>query len=138
MTIYAADPSMLGARYFGRFPQIQGIKAGEDESAGMQIALAGGSITLNFMPPEDMPDHLDGLAGYCAQHLQEDQDKLAYVLSRVSQVRIVLACVADAGLADDAAVDFVSSFAQGLNAMLFVFNSLYDFDGACLVGPGEG
>jgi hypothetical protein len=137
-TIYISDPSMLGSKYIDRFDSIisySGISEGE-LATGLKIELKQGSIKINFMAPENIPKHLNGFSGYCQKYLQDDNDELIYVLSRIKNVRYVLGCVIEPEFdKENLIIDFLYEFSMGLNGLFFIFNSVYDFDGNCLLGP---
>jgi hypothetical protein len=137
-TIYISDPSMLGSKYFDRFDSIlsySGLSEG-NLATGLKIELKQGTIKINFMAPDNIPEHLDGFSGYCQKYLQDDHDELIYVLSRIKNVRYVLGCVIDPAFDEEnLIIDFLYEFSMGLNGLFFIFNSVYDFDGSCLLGP---
>ncbi|MBN1813162.1 MAG: hypothetical protein JXA14_15105 [Anaerolineae bacterium] len=86
--IYVSDPSLLTSKLFDSIESIEsyeGLSEGE-QAIGVRFDLGVASVRMNFMPVEQIREHLKGLAGY-VQGIYPDQDRLVYVLSRVSGTR---------------------------------------------------
>jgi hypothetical protein len=65
-----------------------------------------------------------------------DQDRLVYVLSRISNIRFVMGCVIEPGFDDQGVVqNFLLEFNGRLNGLLFIYDSVVDCDRKPLVGP---
>jgi len=108
----------------------------QDEIAtGVIFDVGVAHIRMNFMPTEEIEEHLAGLTGY-VQGVCDDQDQLVYTLSRVRRVCFVAGCVIEPGFDDDGIVqDFLLELNRRLNALLFIWDSLVDFNGHPLIGP---
>lgn len=137
-TIYTADTSLLGTKFFNLFPEIQsyeGVSEG-DTATGLVLTIPQATIRMNFMPGQDVPPHLDGFAGYAKARHEGNRDELIHVLSRIKSMRYVLGCVIEPGFDDDGVVvGFLVNFSARLNGLLFIWDSIIDYDGAVLLGP---
>jgi len=136
-TIYIADPSLLGSKLFG---QSERIRSYEDVSergsaTGIKFKLDAGEIAVNFMPEAMMEEHLQGFCAY-AEHVIPDKDRLVYVLSRIHHVRLVLGCTITPGFDDAGSIqEFLFEFNGLLNGLLFLADTIFDYDGEALGGP---
>jgi hypothetical protein len=137
-SIYISDPSLLGAKFLKTFSEIkayQGLQKGT-QAAGLKLDLSICQIQMNFMPPDQIPNHLNGLEGYVKKMGCANNDKLLYALSRIGHVRFVIGCVINPGFDKNGqTIQFLGNFTSGLNGLLFVHNSLLDYDGEALAGP---
>jgi hypothetical protein len=61
-SLYIADPSMLGSRAFDRIEGIESYEGLNDtgRASGVRFKTAWGSMTVNLMPGERLPEHLKG------------------------------------------------------------------------------
>lgn len=136
--IYIADPSLLGAKFLSRFSAIQsyqGLQTGE-QATGLLLNIGVAQLTLNFMPSEQIPAHLNGFSGYARRIGCADEDKLIYTLSRIHCVNFVMGCIIHPGFDEGGqTLDFLLAFTRGLNGLLLVHNSVIDYDGEVLAGP---
>ncbi len=136
VTLYIADPSMLGSRLFDQLPEIQeyeGLSDG-DSATGFWLALQQGTVTVNFMPSDKIPGHLQGLSGWVQQML-EDPDQLTHVLSRIRYVRLPLGCIIEPGFDEDNQIQqFIFNLNDRLNGIMFLSNTIFDFDGEPIAG----
>ena len=90
---------------------------------------------MNFMPSEQVEEHLAGMSGY-AEHEVRDKDRLPYVLHRIRQVRFVIGCEAPTGFGDDGEMlEPIMQLTNALNGMLFMGGSLFDHDAQPIAGP---
>jgi hypothetical protein len=136
-TFYIADPSLLGSKVFDEVEVIQNYEGltREGNATGVIFDIGAAHVRMNFMPPGEIQEHLAGLSGYI-QSVCEDQDRLVYTLDRVRPVRFVAGCVIEPGFDDGGIVQtFLLELNQRLNSMLFLWDSLVDFNGQPLVGP---
>lgn len=139
-TIYIADPSLLSSRVFDEIDVIQSYEGVSQDggATGVYFDIGVAHIRMNFMPVDEIEEHLAGLTGYI-HSVSEDQDQLVYTLSRVRRVCFVLGCVVEPGFDDDGIVqDFLLEFNQRLNGLLLIWDSLVDFNGQPLIGPLAG
>src|SRR5688572_14549889 len=93
-TFYIADPSLVGSKVLDTVPGIlsyEGLSEG-GSATGLRLRLAAGEVIMNFMPTHRIEEHLSGMSGYVQQSVG-DNEKLPYVLHRISQVRFVIGCV---------------------------------------------
>src|SRR5690349_20712137 len=135
-TIYVADPSLLSSRLFNQFQQITSYEGmSHDESAaGLILTLPNALIHMNFMPPDQIQEHLRGMAGW-VQKVQTDTDQLLYVLARIRGVRLPMGCVIEPGFdASGEVQQFIFGFNDRLNGLLFWHDTIFDFDGQPLAG----
>ena len=136
-TIYIADPSMMGSRFFDRIPDIKSFESISEgpTATGVRFRLPWGSVTMNFMPPGDLQEHLRRFSGY-AQHIIADQDTLVYTLARIRNVRMSLGCVIDHEESDlKEVLSFLFNFSGNMNGLLFFEDSIFDFTWEPLGGP---
>jgi hypothetical protein len=135
--VYIADPSLLTSKLFdsiGAIKGYEGLSAGE-QAVGIRFDLGVADVRMNFLPAEQIREHLKGLAGY-VQSICPDQDRLVYVLSRISNIRFVMGCVIEPGFDDQGVVqNFLLEFNGRLNGLLFIYDSVVDCDRKPLVGP---
>jgi hypothetical protein len=132
--IYIADPSLMGSRFFDKIEDIrsyEGLTHGHS-AIGVRFTLDAGQVTMNFMPEDQVAEHLEGLAGY-AQQVIHDRDQLIYALTRIRNVRLVCGCVVTPDF-DDAGMiqDFLFRFIGAANGLLFFANTIFDYDGRAL------
>lgn len=125
-TIYLADPSLLGSTVLDTIPGIQSYEGTNDENGnatGIRLRLKAGDLIMNFMPPHMIEEHLTGMSGY-AEHEVRDQERLPYVLHRISQVRFVVGCVAPTGFGEDGEMIETLMLLNGALNGLFFFGRL--------------
>lgn len=139
-TVYIADPSLLGSRLFDEMDVIQSYEgvSQNGSAVGVNFDIGAANIRMNFMPVDEIEEHLAGLTGYI-HSVCKDRDQLVYTLSRVRRVCFVLGCVIEPGFDDDGIVqDFLLEFNRRLNGLLLIWDSLVDFNGQPLIGPLAG
>ena len=135
--IYISDPSLLGSRLFDRIPDIESYEDLSDgtTATGVLLCFAWGQITMSFMPPGDIDEHLRGFSGY-AEHIIKDRDVLLYTLSRIRYVRMSIGCVIQHAPEHTEDVhNFLFNFSSVLNGLLFLYDSIYDHNAKELGGP---
>jgi hypothetical protein len=87
------------------------------------------------MPNEMMAEHLEGFSCFVRQFIH-NSDKLLYTLSRIRYVRMVLGCVITPGFDEGGTMqDFVFHFNTRLNGLLFISDTIFDYDAEPLGGP---
>jgi hypothetical protein len=136
-TFYIADPSLLGSRVFDDMAVIRDYEGLSQEgiATGIIFDIGAARIRMNFMPAAEVAEHLKGLTGYI-QSVCEDQDQLVYTLGRVRMVSFVAGCVIEPGFDEEGVVQhFLLDLNRRLNALLFIWDSLVDFNGQPLIGP---
>ena len=80
--------------------------SGEGELAsGLRLHLKRALITINFMPPDMVEEHLTGMAAYAEAEVR-DPERLPYVLSRIHQIRFVMGCVITPGIDEEGAAEY--------------------------------
>jgi len=135
-TLYIADPSLLGSRALDRFPSIvryESMSSGED-ATGLKVYLEGVTITMNFMPPDQRREHFEGFRGW-VQTVLKDRDQLLYVLSRIYWAEMPVGCVIEPGFDREGKVEqFLFSFNDRLNGLLFFADTIFDYDGRPIAG----
>lgn len=134
--IYIADPALLRSNLFDSLDGIrsyEGLSEGETATA-VRFKLEAAEVTMNFMPSHQNPRHLEGFSGF-AGHVIKDRERLLYVLSRIRNVRLVLGCVVEPGFDEGGKVgDFLFAFNGQLNGLLFIYDTIFDYDGEALGG----
>lgn len=136
-TFYIADPSLLGSRVFDEIEIIHNYEGlvRDGNATGVVFDIGAAHVRMNFMPPGEIEEHLAGLSGYI-QSVCEDQDRMIYTLSRMRPVRFVAGCVIEPGFDDQGIVQtFLLDLNRQLNSLLFLWDSLVDFNGQPLIGP---
>ncbi len=122
---------MMGSRLFDK---IEGIKSYDglnqgNSATGVRFILDAGQVTMNFMPEQQIAQHLQGFAGF-AQQTIKDKDCLIYTLARIRHVRLVCGCVITPNFDDAGSIqDFVFRFTKAANGLLFFANRIFDYDG---------
>ncbi len=127
----------MGSRLFDALKDIkayEGLSEGE-EATGVRLTFAWGSITMNFMLGDAVEQHLVGLEGY-VRSMITDNDKLIYTLARIRGVRLVLGCVILHEEQDtDVVHDFLFAFNNRTNGLMFLYDSVFDYNGEAFAGP---
>jgi hypothetical protein len=134
--IYLADPSLMGSRLFDKC-QVQSyedLNEG-DVATGVRFTLEAGQVTMNFMPEHQVAQHLEGFTAF-ARTVIKDRDQLMYTQSRIHYVRLVCGCVITPGF-DNAGMlrDFLFRFTGAATGLLFLADTIFDYDGQVLGGP---
>ena len=136
--IYITDPSLLGSRLFDHVEAIQSYQAisNEGTATGILFDIGVANVQMNFMPQQELSNHLNGFAGYARQIFSGDQDDLLYLLSRIRHVSFIMGCVILPGFDEGGKVEaFLFELTSRLNGLLFIHNSIVDHDGKPLAGP---
>jgi hypothetical protein len=101
---------------------------------GAHFTLDAGEVMMNFMPESQVQQHLASFSGFAEQAIS-DGDRLAYVLSRIRNVRLVCGCVISPGLDETGSIaQFLFDFNSAANGLLFFTNTIFDYDGEALGG----
>ena len=133
-TIYIADPSMMGSRLFqkvGGIRRYDGLTQ-NGSATGVRFALDAGQVTMNFMPEEQVAEHLRGFSGF-AEHVIKDRERLVYFIARIGYVRLVCGCVITPDFDDGGTIrKFLFRFTRSANSLLFLGDTIFDFDGVAL------
>ena len=120
--IYIADPSLMGSRFFNKIEGIlsyEGLTQG-DSATGIRFTLDVGQVTMNFMPEDQLAQHLTGFNGF-AQHVIKNRDQLIYLQSRIHYVRLVCGCVITPDFDEaDEIQSFLLRFNRAANGLLFL------------------
>lgn len=134
--IYIADPSLMGSKLFDKLKDVQSYEglSQNDSATGVRFILPAGQVTMNFMPQEKVAQHLNGFAGF-ARKVIKDKEQLIYTESRIHPVRLVCGCVITPEFDDDGKIeDFLFQFIRETNGLLFVADTIFDYDGKALGG----
>lgn len=135
--IYVGDPSVVGTKLFRRLEGVRsytGLSEGVS-AAGLGFELVVGRVGMNFMPEGMMAEHLQGFCGY-AKHVISDKDRLIYTVSRIQHTRLVLGCEIDPSFDDAGKIqEFLFQFNSLVNGLLFLGDTIFDYDGEALGGP---
>jgi hypothetical protein len=135
--IYLADPSLLGSRTLDVIEEIKSYEGLKNDqlASGMLLQFSWGTVTVSFMPPDQLPQHLAGFTAY-AEKTVENRDTRIYLLSRIRHVRMCLGCVIEHSPDSESdAQRFLFRFNSELNGLLFLYDSIFDRDGTPLGGP---
>lgn len=137
-TLYLADSSLLGSKFFSRYREIQqfaGINV-EGSNIGLCLTLSETTIRMFYMPAQDVPGHLASFLGYVSAIHEGSGEEREHLLNRIRNVRYVLGCTMDSTSQDVPSMSsFLLSFSAGLNGLLFMSHQIIDFDGAVVLGP---
>jgi len=140
-TFYISDPSLLGSKVLDTVPGILAYEGMSDENGnatGFRLRTKFGECIMNFMPSHMIEEHLAGMSGYAEQAVP-DQERLPYVLHRISQVRCVVGCVAPSGFgADGEMIETLMQLNSALNGLFFLGDSLFDHDAQPVAGSACG
>jgi hypothetical protein len=134
--IYIADPGMIGSKVLDKLADVSSYESVSDGDAAIGVAfnLAPGHVRINFMPEDQIRRHLEGFMGF-AQQAISDKEKLHYVLSRIHHVQLVGGCVITPGFDQDGVIEkFLRELVARLNGLLFIHNTIFDYDGERLGG----
>lgn len=127
-SIYISNPSILGSNLFDQMKEIKSYKDLSDEgtATGFVLTLDFGEITFNFMPYNQIKNHLEGFASY-AQQAIENKDAQTRILSRIRDIQLVLGGIftIQPG-AEDKMKEFIFKFKDKLNGLLFMDNGIYE------------
>ncbi|MEQ8765407.1 MAG: hypothetical protein RL885_15845 [Planctomycetota bacterium] len=137
--LYISDPSLIRTATFARFQGFIEFEAlhDEGEASGLRLTMTWGRVRMNFMSQEMLPSHLEGLAAYAEQHI-EDSDTEHYLRSRFAYVQMALGCNLEHAPDDEErAQEFLFDLNADLNGLLFLADSVHDRDGANLTHPEE-
>ncbi len=132
--IYIADPSMMGSRMFDKIGGIRSYDGLNESSlaSGVCFTLDAGKVVMNFMPEQEVAQHLRGFSSF-AEHSIEDKDRLIYTLARIHHVRLVCGCIITPDFDDAGTIrDFLLGFTRAANGLLFISNTIFDYDGQAL------
>ncbi|MEI8363803.1 MAG: hypothetical protein WCG35_11385 [Betaproteobacteria bacterium] len=135
--IYISDPSMIGSRLFDDIPAIEAYEdfSSNENATGFLLKMPWGHIKLNIMPSEHLPNHLKGFEGYI-RNQQLSKDELIYTLSRLYYVRMCLGCeIVHTSESEDDVIEFLASINSLLNGLMFIYDSVLDWNGEALCGP---
>lgn len=130
VSLYVMDSSLIGSKVLNKIPQILSYssKSSNDNAIGMVIKLDIAEIDMNFMEPEKLTEHLEGLKGFAYTHVVKGID-LIYTLNRIHYIQIAIGCVINPGFDDKGKVlDFLLKLNKAYNALLFHDNKLFDYD----------
>jgi hypothetical protein len=132
--IYIADPSMMGSRLFDKIEGIKlydGLSQG-NSATGVRFVLDAGQVTMNFMPEQQIAQHLQGFSGFAEQTIK-DKDRLIYTLARIRHVRLVCGCVITPDFDDAGTIqNFLFRITRAANGLLFFANTIFDYEGQAL------
>jgi hypothetical protein len=134
--IYIADPGLIGSKVFEKLANVSSYESVSDDSGatGVIFNLKPGQVRINFMPGEQIQRHLEGFMGF-AQQTIPDKDKMLYALSRIHHVQLVGGCVITPGFDHDGVIEqFLHDLVARLNGLLFIHNTIFDYDGERLGG----
>jgi hypothetical protein len=133
-TFYISDPSLIGSKFFDRFPEVTKLEgAGTKRKAtGFVLTTNWGKIRLKFMPEREVQQHMSGFTSFLSRALS-DPDARVYALNRLNYVRLCMACTFETADGTDAAVGkFLQRLNRGLNGVLVTDAAIFDFDGTKL------
>lgn len=129
--VYLADPSLLSSRVFDTLEAVRSYEGLADggRATGVEFVLDAGTVTMNFMPEQEIEEHLQGFAGF-AEHVVQDKEHLPYVLGRIHQVRLVCGCVISPGFDAGGEIEaFLFAFCSATKGLLFYADTVFDHDG---------
>ena len=134
--IYIADPGMIGSKALDGLANVSSYESVSDgeTATGVVFNLPPGQVRINFMPSDQIQRHLEGFMGF-AQQTISDKEKMLYALSRIYHVQLVGGCVVSPGFDQDGIIEqFLRELVARLNGLLFIHNTLFDYDGERLGG----
>jgi hypothetical protein len=134
--IYIADPGMIGSKTFDRLTNVSSYESVSDgnTATGMIFNLPIGQVKINFMPRDQIQNHLQGFMGFARKTIHE-QEKLLYTLSRIHHVQLVGGCVITPDFDQGGVIEeFLRDLVAKLNGLLFIYNEIFDYDGEQLSG----
>jgi hypothetical protein len=139
-SMYISDPSLLGPKSFEQIEAIRSYQAliVGSRDAGVRLVLDEAIVTVNYMPEGGVAEHMRGFLHY-AQMLVRDKERMRYVKSRIRNARSVLSMVIEPGFDEAGSVqEFLFQFNAHMNGLLFVCDTVFDYDGEALGGALGG
>jgi len=136
-TIYISDPSLVGSKLFGKFPEITKITPLYEgpNASGVILDLDFGRVQMNFMPKEELTAHINGLEGYVNHTFNGQEDDLTYLISRINMISLAIGMVIEPSFDEEPrAIEFLYKLNDRVNGLLFIYDSLVDYDGEPLCG----
>ena len=97
----------------------------------------GMTLTCNEMPGKELPRHLDGFCGYVRNIYRGKPDERGkQVLDRIKYTRLVVGVALEPGRDEEGrAEDLLGTLANGLKALLFFGDALYDPSTQLILAP---
>ena len=136
--VYITDPSLLGSKLFNAIESIRSYqeKSKGKATTGMEFDIGVALVRASFMPAKEIPAHLKKVTGYAKKIFAGKKEVLPYLLARLKYASFVLVCVIEPGLDEERQVEeFLMELNYRLNGLLFIYDSIVDYDGEPLAGP---
>jgi hypothetical protein len=138
VTIYCADPSLIGSKLFSFFPELKQTEPmGQNGQAkGMMLKFPFGSIECHFLSGDDLSDHLLSLKQYARSIFERSENDFVYLAARISEVRLGIGMnISPSFETEERLLKFVMNFNECLNGLIFIENDLLDYDCENLLKP---
>jgi hypothetical protein len=137
-TFLLGDPSILSNRLYKTFEDLQKVEEIMEGSVvkARRLTLSWGTIRMVPEPPEKLKDLHDFLVNFTTDHMRDGVDD-GYIFDRIYSVKWALNCVIDHPEDEksmEAASQFLLDFNRAVAGMVFVLDSLIDFNEEPLVG----
>jgi len=113
------------------------IKDSDEGGRSYVYAWPNMTITCNEMPATQVPNHLEGFAGWVQRIYKGEPDERGIaILQRIRATRLIVGMVIEP-LRDDEGVaeQLLGTLSNGLDALLFFDSAIYDKDAILLLGP---
>lgn len=108
-------------------------------ASGVVLDLDFGRVQMNFMPKEELTAHINGLEGYVNHTFNGQEDNLPYLSSRIGMISLAIGMVIEPSFDEEpSAIEFLYKLNDRVNGLLFIYNSLVDYDGETLCGTLVG
>jgi hypothetical protein len=130
-------PAAALLRSFADIKEVRVAQEGSHPPTQYRFRVNEVQVTVNVMPVDQVPDHLDGFCGYVYRlHRTQPSPLTDSLIARIRTVKTVLGCVIEPGWDDEGIVTGVLLTLNELqDGLLFVHDSIIGPDGTPLVGP---
>lgn len=136
-TIYTPSPSLLGSKLFNLFSEITNYNelTKNGNATGFELYTVPSKIIVNFMDSKEQEEHIKGFCGFAIKSI-DDKSQHSYILSRIYDTKLILGFVIENGFDEDNVIlNLILDICNRLNGLLFVHDSIIDYDGEPICGP---
>ncbi len=138
-SFYLPDPSTISNKTLLAVEGVTGFKARKNErgrAVGIELQTQFGPISMNFMNPKEIPEHLEGFVGWVHHCAESDPHVKVDVVSQVIlQTNFCIGCNIRHGFDDDFFIlSMVVDIAAALKGFAFINDTIVAGDGDFLCG----
>mgnify|MGYP001170561888 FL=1 len=136
--IFITDPSMLGSKLFDALPMVKSFNSIEDEAGAQGILLETpwGKVKISFIAEDALTAEIEALEGFIESKLASNEDQQMYVMTRTYYLQMALDLeISQNEKNDDDLHNFLFEFNSALNGIMFLYDSIWDYDTSPICGP---